>query len=248
MSKKRTIVIFGATSSIAQATARLLAQEGAHIVLVARNAERLEMVSNDLAVRGASQVDKWVADLSNTEDHAELIAAITKSVGRADIALIAYGMLGDQHRAEKDFTHANDIVQTNFASAVSLLHAISDWFVASCTGTIVVLSSVAGDRGRQSNYVYGAAKAGLTVFLQGLRNRLFRQGVRVITIKPGMVDTPMTSHLRKGLLSTKPHRIAQGIVTAIEKKRHTVYLPGFWRPIMFVIRHIPEIIFKRLKL
>jgi len=162
--------------------------------------------------------------------------------------LIAYGVLGDQKACEQDFVVTEHLLRTNFLSVVSLL-TLLDRFERQRYGCIAVITSVAGDRGRQSNYVYGTAKGAISVFLQGLRNRLHSANVCVLNIKPGFVDTPMTAGIaRKGFLWAQPETIAQGIYQAIEKRKSTVYLPGFWRLIMLVLRHIPESIFKRLKL
>jgi short-subunit dehydrogenase len=131
---------------------------------------------------------------------------------------------------------------------IALATVLANRFEAQRSGSIAVISSVAGDRGRQSNYVYGAAKGAVTLLLQGLRNRLSKSGVQVLTIKPGFVDTPMTAEFKKGALWAKPDDIAHGIVSAIDRRRDVVYLPGFWRLIMLIIRHIPEPIFKRMSL
>ena len=149
---------------------------------------------------------------------------------------------------EQDYAYTEQALRTNFLSVVSLLTPIANQLEKQHYGCIAVISSVAGDRGRQSNYVYGAAKGALTIFLQGLRNRLQAANVCVLTIKPGFVDTPMTADLKKGALWAKPESVAKGIYRAIKRRKNSVYLPWFWWPIMMVIRHIPEPIFKRLKL
>jgi short-subunit dehydrogenase len=156
--------------------------------------------------------------------------------------------LGDQKACEQDFSLAEKEIRTNFLSCVSLLTLISNEMEKEKAGTIAVISSVAGDRGRQSNYIYGSAKGALNLFLQGLRNRMYPLGVRVLTIKPGFVDTPMTAAFKKNILFAKPDQIARGIVKAIDRKKDVVYLPFFWWGIMAIIKAIPEWIFKRLKL
>jgi short-subunit dehydrogenase len=242
------IVIFGATSAIAQEVARLWAARGAALYLVGRNADRLASVAGDLRVRGAASVEVEARDLSHTEDHEAVVERAAQTLGGLDVALIAHGSLGDQSASEQDFVQAEQELRVNFLSAASLLSHLANHFEAQRAGTLAVISSVAGDRGRASNYVYGAAKAGLTAFTSGLRNRLQRSGVAVVTIKPGFVDTPMTAHVPKGPLFVPPAVVAKGIVRAIDKRKDVVYLPWFWGPIMWIIRSIPERIFKRLSL
>jgi len=245
---RHKVLIVGATSAIAQETAKRFAEEGNDLFLIARNEANLQAVADDLRVRGANKVETAVLDLNELSEHAGLLENVNQSLGGLDIALIAHGTLGDQEASQADFDLARQELKTNFLSIVSLLTPIANQFEAQKSGVIVVVSSVAGDRGRQSNYVYGTAKAGVTTFLQGLRNRLSKVGVSVITIKPGFVDTPMTAHIEKGPLYVGPDVIANGIYQAILNKQDVVYLPVFWFGIMTVIRHIPEGIFKRLSL
>lgn len=243
----QTIVIFGACSAIAQATARLMNVEKPNFVLLDRDEARLKIVADDLKVRGASQVNIIATDLTQTEKHSALWQQIM-SLAEPDTVLIAYGTLGDQKAGEKDFSIAAKEILTNFTSTASLLTLIANDFEEKKAGTIVAISSVAGDRGRKSNYIYGSAKGALTILLAGLRNRLAKQGVTVITIKPGFVDTPMTVSFKKGLLWAQPETIAVGIVSAIKNKKSIVYLPWFWRYIMLIIRSIPEHMFKKMSL
>lgn len=240
------IVVLGATSAIAMATARIYAVRGASLYLVARNPQKLAVVASDLQVRGAAQVFTCVMDLDDTAHHAAMLQDAESSLGGIDVALIAHGILGDQTAAEADYGVAEQILRTNMLSAVSLATWLANYFSERKRGTLAVLSSVAGDRGRKSNYVYGASKAGLTTFLQGLRNRVDRLGVQVLTIKPGFVSSPMTAQMAGGTLFVTPDRVARGIVKAVEKRRDVVYLPGFWRVIMGVVKAIPEFMFKRL--
>lgn len=244
----KRVLILGATSAIAEHTARLFAERGDQLMLVARNAQRLKTISDDLQVRGARDCDYQVADFSDTSTHADLLRNATTRLGGLDIILLAYGTLGDQKACEQDFAIALQELQTNCLSVLSLLTLVANQFEQQGHGCIAVISSVAGDRGRQSNYVYGTAKGALTIFLQGLRNRLSKANVQVLTIKPGFVDSPMTKEFKKGLLWVKPAAIAQGIVKAIEKRKDVVYLPFFWRYIMLIIKLIPEKLFKRLSL
>lgn len=243
----KKIVIFGATSAIAQACARIWAGRNDTLYLVGRRAERLEAVAGDLEVRGA-QV-QWVAhDLADLEAHASLVNRAAEALGGIDVALLAHGTLGDQTLLRQDASLAAESIALNFVSAASLLSHLANRMEKQGAGSLAVISSVAGDRGRQSNYVYGAAKAGLSAFASGLRNRLQKRGVHVLTIKPGFVDTPMTAHVKKGLLFASPETVGQGIVKAIDRKKDVAYVPGFWRPIMWVVRGIPERLFKRLSL
>lgn len=240
------VLALGATSAIGEATLRLLAERGARFYLVARNQEKLHAVAADLHTRGASGVAMHVMDLDDTAAHAAMLAAAAQSLGTIELALLAHGVLGKQDETEASYAAAEAVVRTNFLSPVSLITWLANYFESTKQGTLAVISSVAGDRGRKSNYVYGASKGALNVFLEGVRARLDRVGVQVLTIKPGFVATPMTAHLPQGPLFAKPSQVAQGIVKAIEKRRDVVYLPGFWRVIMLIIRLIPGRIFKKL--
>lgn len=242
------IIIFGATSAIAIETARLFAAEGAELFLVARDEEKLRSVRGDLVVRGAGRVENCVADLDEFSKHQELFERAAELLGGIDIVLIAHGSLGDQKECEKDFSHAENQFRTNFLSVVSILTPIANHFEAEGRGIIAVISSVAGDRGRQSNYIYGAAKGAVSIYLQGLRNRLTHCGTTVITIKPGLVDSPMTSKFTKSALWSQTDLVGYGIYRAIKNRRDVVYLPWFWLPIMGIIKLIPEFVFKRLRL
>nr|QKW93612.1 short-subunit dehydrogenase [Cystobacter sp.] len=244
----KKVLVLGATSAIAQSTVRLLAARGAALYLVGRNAERLEAVAKDARTRGASKVETEALDLDDLAQHEALVERATVALGGLDGALLAHGILGNQEAAQRSFSEAEKVLRTNFLSAVSLLTPLANRFEAQKAGTLVVISSVAGDRGRQSNYVYGASKGALSVFLQGLRNRLARSGVAVVTVKPGFVDTPMTADVKKNALFATPEKVARGIVRAADARKDEVYLPGFWGPIMFAIRGIPERVFKRMKL
>jgi short-subunit dehydrogenase len=242
----KKILVLGATSGIAEATCRIWAAEGAQMFLVARNAVKLAAVAADLKLRGASYVGTAVADLDDTDHHAELLTHAVNSLTGMDIAYLAHGILGDQARGEQDFDHAAQIIYTNFMAPVSLLTWLANYCVQRHAGVLAVLSSVAGERGRRSNYLYGSSKAGLTAFLGGLRNRIDREGVTVITIKPGPVNTSMTAHMK--IKKADVHKVAATIVKAIDKRVDTLYVPFLFLPIMFIVRHIPERIFKKLNL
>ena len=244
----KKILIIGATSAIAEACAKIYAQRGIKLYLLARNEERLESMSKDLALRGSDSVQHAIFDANQFENHSTVIDSAIKALEGIDIALIAHGTLPDQQKCQQNFGETLQELNTNAISTISLLTHLANIFEQQGHGTIAVISSPAGDRGRQSNYVYGSAKAAVSVFLQGLRNRLFKVGVNVLTIKPGFVDTPMTATFKKGLLWAQADTVAEGIVSAIDKGKQQVYLPWFWRFIMLIILHIPETIFKRLKL
>lgn len=240
------VLALGATSAIAEATLRLLAERGARFYLVARSRAKLEVVAADLLTRGATGVATLAMDLDDTAAHSGMLAAAAQSLGMIDMALLAHGVLGDQKRAEASYSAAEAVLRTNFLSAVSLITWLANYFEHTRRGTLAVISSVAGDRGRRSNYVYGASKGALSIFLDGVRSRLDAAGVQVLTVKPGFVATPMTAHLAQGPLFAKPAQVAHGIVKAIENRRDVVYLPAFWAPILLVLRLIPRPIFKKL--
>ncbi len=245
---KKKILVLGATSGIAEATCRIWAGQRASLFLVGRNAPRLEVVAADLRVRGAAEVFTAVVDLDDTAKHPELLAHAVNTLAGLDVAYLAHGVLGDQAAGEQDFAVAEQILHTNLISAVSLLTWLANFCAQRRSGVLAVISSVAGDRGRKSNYLYGASKAGLSAFLGGLRNRVDREGVTVLNIKPGPVKTAMTINMPGSHKFADVNKVAATIVKAIEAKQDTLYVPFQWQPIMFVIRHIPERVFKKLNL
>lgn len=244
----KNIVIIGATSAIAEAAAQLFAERGDRLYLLARNRERLDMLAQDLTVRGAPTVDVDSLDVTHFDSHQGILARVFSTLGRVDVVLIAAGSLPDQKACEADFGKMLEELNTNALGPLSLLTNIANRLEQQRRGTIAFISSVAGDRGRQSNYIYGAAKGMVSIYLQGLRNRLFKSGVNVLDIKPGFVDTPMTAAFKKGLLWAQPADVAEAILRGIDKKKSQVYAPFFWRYIMLVIRLIPEAVFKKLSL
>jgi decaprenylphospho-beta-D-erythro-pentofuranosid-2-ulose 2-reductase len=241
-----TLLIVGATSAIAQATARRFAAEGARFFLVGRDAGKLAAVADDLRVRGAAGAETYVLDVNDFAEHAAMIEAATATLGTLDAALIAHGTLGDQAAAETLVVETLREWSTNATSVIALLTLLANTFERQQHGTIAVISSVAGDRGRRSNYIYGAAKAALSVFLEGLRGRMHATGVAVVTIKPGLVDTPMTAAIAKNFLFTSPERVGKDIHRAMVRGTSVVYTPWFWRYVIFLIRLIPEPVFRKL--
>ncbi|OAM89100.1 short-chain dehydrogenase [Termitidicoccus mucosus] len=239
--------LVGATSGIAQALAERLAASGAALFLAGRSGGKLDLMARDLRLRHGARVETLAVEFEKTEGHAGAVRRAWEWLGGADASFVCHGALIDQKVCERDFGEATRSFQINLLSAASFAGEIANRMEAAGHGTLVVISSVAGDRGRQSNYAYGAAKAGLTAFLQGLRNRLFPSGARVLTVKPGYVDTPMAAHIRSSL-KVSADRAARDILCAAEKGCDTLYTPWFWRPIMLVVRLIPEYVFKRMKL
>ena len=244
----KKILIIGATSSIAEHCARIWAARGDELYLVARNEAHVQTIAADLKVRGASSVAINCVDLNEMDRHVELLDAAENAMSSVDIVLAAHGTLSNQKLCEKSVSETLAEIQTNALSTISLLTLIANRFEAKREGTICVISSVAGDRGRASNYVYGSAKAMITAFTSGLRQRLYKSNVAVVTIKPGFVDTPMTAEFKKGFLWAKPKKIAVNIVKAIDKKKTDVYLPIYWSVIMIIIKMIPASVFKLVKL
>lgn len=245
----KKILIVGATSAIATACARFWAEQNAIFFLVGRNTEKLHQIGNDLRVRGATTVETYVLDLNRLDLHKDMLDTCLKNFGEIDQALIAHGTLPNQKACEQDAELALREFSSNGLSVIALLTLLANQFESQQHGTIAVISSVAGDRGRPSNYLYGAAKSAVTTFCEGLSARLFKVGVHVLTIKPGFVDTPMTHGLAlPALLLVQPEHVAKDILHAIDKQASVRYTPWFWWGIMFVIKAIPRTIFKRMSL
>ena len=243
------VIILGASSAIAEAAARIWAEQGAHLMLVGRNASRLDAIADDLRSRGAN-VEACVADLADG-DMSRTFQSLAARMGRTDIVLLAYGILGLQNNAETAPEDTEKIITTNFTSAAAWCLVAADAFERQNHGRLVVLGSVAGDRGRASNYLYGATKGGLAILVQGIAHRLADTRASAVLLKLGFVDTPMTAHIgRKGVLWSRPETIGRNVVRICERAAvpPIVYLPWFWRWIMLVIRFTPSAIFHRFKL
>lgn len=242
------ILIFGATSAIAFETAKLFAKDGRSLYLCARDETNLKRVADDLIVRGARKVKFNTFNAMNDESIKNVITDCLKEYPDLDGLFIAHGYLPDQKTCESNAGEMKKTVDINFISIAFILTLIGRHFERQGRGTIAVISSVAGDRGRQSNYVYGSAKGAVSVFLSGLRQRLSKAGVNILTIKPGFVDTPMTADYKKGILFVSPNVVGRGIYQAIKKGKGVIYVPWFWWWIMLIIRNIPDRIFNKVKL
>jgi short-subunit dehydrogenase len=242
------ILIIGATSGMAEEAARVWAARGARLYLLGRDLERLGALAADLRVRGADIAGTGTFDAADLGSHVGVVAQALGALGGLDTALLAQGMLGDQAAAQANGAVAVAEFTVNALSMISLATPLADFLLTQGRGSLAFISSVAGDRGRQSNYIYGAAKAAVSAFASGLRNRLAPHGVQVCTIKPGFVATAMTAHLKQGPLFASAATAGRLIVRAIDKRKDVAYVPGFWRLIMAVIKAIPEPLFKRLKL
>jgi decaprenylphospho-beta-D-erythro-pentofuranosid-2-ulose 2-reductase len=241
------VVVLGATSGIALEVQRQLAQRGCELFLVARSPQRLAALQSDLFARGAKQVLTCAADLASISQHSALFDHVRRQFPGYDTVLLTYGSMQDQKHSQASLDILLDELNVNFVSASAILTLFAADLEQRRTGCIAAITSVAGDRGRRSNYVYGSAKGALSLFLQGLRSRLHPAGVKVITIKPGPVQTPMTDHLPNAARFADPELVACDIVRALERRSPDVlYTPKIWRYVMTAVEHIPETIFKRL--
>ncbi|TDV29312.1 SDR family oxidoreductase [Stenotrophomonas sp. CC22-02] len=240
------ILIIGATSAIAESVARLYATRAAALYLVGRSAGKLDAIAADLRVRGAQHVHTGVLDVNDLSAHGTLLDEAWSALGGVDTVLIAHGTLPDQAACDASVELSLREFATNGTSTIALAAALAQRLRSGAT--LAVISSVAGDRGRASNYLYGSAKAAVTAYLSGLGQRLRPAGINVLVIKPGFVDTPMTAAFKKGALWATPDKVGAGILKAIGKRQAVAYLPGFWWAIMMIIKNIPEFVFRRIKL
>ncbi|MBB6252870.1 SDR family oxidoreductase [Nitrospirillum iridis] len=247
----QTVVVLGATSAVAERYARLQAAQGARLVLAGRDPRRLDAIAADLRARGAAYVHLAVHDLASPSAGFDAAWAemASKLGGRVDTALLAYGILGDQKAAEGDIAEMTRQLNTNMISACAWLTVAANQMERQGQGTLIAIASVAGDRGRKSNYVYGAAKGGLALFAQGMAHRFAGTNVKVLTVKPGFIDTPMTDGLAKGgPLWATPEKVAADIDRAARRGATTLYTPWFWMGIMMIIRNLPSFVFNRMKI
>jgi short-subunit dehydrogenase len=242
----RRALILGARSAIADAVARTLAADGWDLVLAARRSDSLEPVAADLRLRTGRQVHLLEFDAADLPSHDSLAERVRATAGTFDLAVCAVG--ADDPQAQGDTATLERVLTANFTGPAACLARLADDFEARGEGGLIGIGSVAGDRGRQSNYPYGAAKAGFAAFLSGLRNRLAGKGIHVMTVKPGFVDTPMTWGKEGMFLVASPERVAADILCAWKARRDVLYTPWFWRWILLIIRLVPERIFKRLSL
>jgi decaprenylphospho-beta-D-erythro-pentofuranosid-2-ulose 2-reductase len=241
-----TALILGAASDMAIAIAEKFAAEGYSIQLAARNVSRLEPMQSDLAIKYSSRVSIHEFDALAFDTHDSFFEELEP---KPDVTVCVFGYLGDNIKASSDWNEASRIIHSNYTGAVSVLNIIARHYASLNEGVIVGISSVAGERGRQSNYLYGSAKAGFTAYLSGLRNSLYHKGVHVVTVQPGFVYTKMTENIElPKLLTAKPEEVAQAVYSAVIKKRNVVYVKWFWKYIMAIIKNVPEFMFKKLKL
>lgn len=243
----RTWIILGATSAMARAFARAVAEDGADVLLAGRDMEDLAALAADCRLRGAALAETVAFDARKPEGFAALIARIALEPGEVNAAVFV-GSMPEQAAIDANPALVDGTVTDSFTGPARFLQMLAPVIEARGGGTIVGVGSVAGDRGRLGNYVYGAAKAGFATYLSGLRNRLTRAGGHVVTVKPGFVDTAMTWGLPGLFLVASPEQVAEDILRAVRKKRNVIYTPFFWRFIMLIIIHIPEVIFKKMKI
>lgn len=242
----KRVLILGASSEVALALADLLASLSCDLILASRNSERLSAVKSDLTVRFGIQISLVEFDAVDCESH---VTFYNNLPFKPDTVICVFGFLGEHSKAIEDWAECSRILMTNYIGAVSILNIVANDFEKQKAGVIVGISSVAGERGRQSNYLYGSAKAGFTAYLSGLRNRLFKSKVHVLTVKPGFMQTKMLAGLSTPKsLTAQPNQVARYIVRAIKGKKNNVYVFPIWKWIMLVIKNIPEPVFKRMKL
>ncbi len=246
MSDKKNVLILGAASDMAKATALRYAKAGYPLILAARDTSVLERDASDINLRYGVEVHTALFDVTDTASHPAFFETYKDTV-EGVISFI--GFMGEQERSQKDFAQAERVVMTNYTGLISIFELFAAAFEAQKEGFLIGVSSVAGDRGRKSNYIYGSAKAGFSAYLSGLRNRLFESGVPVLTVKPGFVRTKMTEGMElPEKLTAEPADVAEDIFTAQQKGKEVIYTKWFWRFIMLIITSIPEKIFKRLSL
>ena len=240
-----TILVLGATSDIAQALCKVFAEnEGASLQLAGRDRKSLERAKRDLEIRYGVSASAHVFDATQLESHRAFYDSLPV---KPDVVILAFGYLGDQKQAQEEISELKRIIQTNLVGAASVLEIVARDLEQRGHGSVIILSSVAGQRGRASNYIYGASKSGLTALASGLRNRLYSRGVHVMTVLPGYVRTKMTSDLAApDFLIAEPDPVAREIYRGYKKKRNVIFVRWYWRWMIAALRLIPEGLFKRL--
>lgn len=242
----KNVLILGATSDMALAVARKFGTQGYSLTLAARNLEKLKIMKADVQIRQRVPVEIVTFDALELDSHASFYHQLQV---KPDVVICVFGLLGDQSAAQQNWEECQKILFSNYIGAVSILNIVANDMEQRRDGVIVGISSVAGERGRQSNYLYGSAKAGFTAYLSGLRNRLCKSNVHVVTVKPGFVKTRMLENMQTPKpLTSMPAQVADDIYNAVTKRKDTIYTSSIWRPIMYVIKSIPEGVFKKLKL
>ena len=243
---EKAVLILGGTSDIARAMALAFAKRGWTIRLAGRALPELQREADDISARTGRAVTVHQFDVLSTASFTAFADALP---GLPDVVISVVGLLGDQTRAETDLDHAAEIMRSNYEGPALIISLFADRFRTRGHGAIVGISSVAGDRGRGSNYVYGSAKAGFTAFLSGLRNRLAASGIHVMTVKPGFVRTRMTEHMKlPPIITATPDEVGEGVFAGLDRRKDVIYVRPIWVLVMLIIRMIPERIFKRLKL
>jgi len=242
----RAIVMVGATSAIAIASARRYAGQGARFLLVARETSAIEPVKQELLKLGATSVDIFTLDFGSSSALGRIAPRAFETLGEVDVVYLAHGLLGQLHRAEESAQQIEELIWVNFTSIPIILAPFIPYFEKRRTGLIIALSSIAGERGKERLLVYSAAKSGLTTYLSGLRNRLYKSGVAVLTVKPGPVKSRMTAAIKQSPLLVPPEKIARSIDVAVRLGLNETYSPWYWRWIILVVRSIPECLFKRV--
>ncbi|WP_159930987.1 SDR family NAD(P)-dependent oxidoreductase [Oceanicoccus sp. KOV_DT_Chl] len=246
MKKFNNILVFGATSAICHAVLKILSEQTCHFFLAARDESRLAAITQDLKTRGATISGTSSFDFNHVDSIQSCVDSASNKMGSLDLILVAHGTLPDNELLEKDINKAIESINANFTSCAAIVLESCQRLEAQGSGTLAVISSVAGDRGRKTNYIYGASKSALNTLLQGLQGRFSGTNIRIVNIKPGMIDTPMTRDFQKGLLWSTPEKIAPAIYKAILIGKSNCYVPSYWRLIMLIIKFLPAAILYRL--
>lgn len=241
-----TVLVLGATSDIALAISRKFAAEKYDIQLAGRDIPQIQTIQSDLVIRYGVKASVHSFDALQFSSHAAFFEGLPV---KPDITICVLGSMLDEDKAVEDWQTSRLMIETNYTGPVSILNIVAKYYAAQKKGTIVGISSVAGERGRQSKMIYGSSKAAFTAYLAGLRNRLFADKVHVLTVKPGFVYTKMTAELKlPALLTAQPEQVATAVYKGVIKKKNTIYVKWFWRWIMLIIKCIPEFQFKKMKL